>query len=409
VEADDPATPATVLGQYTYDAFGRRVEKVAGGITTVYFYDLAGHLVESVNTSALPNVVRDAIYLEDELVAVVDQQANVGASTLPLFRRPLPPLSPRGWALFLTGSAGLLLLLGAGASRRPRAAEAGFALVALAVLGGACGGAAVSIVWVHTDYLGKPLVVTNSPTDGSAPAKIWTATYEPYGLATPNTDPSGTGNHFNLDFRFPGQLYDAETGMHHNGYRDYDPTRGRYLEADPIRHRALISKLLTANAQPPHLSDRPYLQSLVEPQPTLALRLDIALYPYVSANPGNVVDFHGLGDIIDFPIDRTRPPGEGPLEGPAEVIDLPPPRPPYTPVMNPRAILCAAGRAAGTLAAGAAAIYGTNCALDRGFCYLGQSEMSPCECLRTVDQNGLCCAIPGAGSECNPRPNACPR
>jgi RHS repeat-associated protein len=234
VEADDPANPTSVLGQYTYDAFGRRVQKTAGGITTVYLYDLSGHLVESVNTSALPNVVRDALYLEDELVAVVDQVANVGASTLPLLRRPLPPLSPRGWALLLTGSAGLLLLLGAGASRRPRAAEAGFALVALAVLGGACGGTAISIVWVHTDYLGKPLVVTNTPTDGSAPAKIWTASYEPYGLASPNTDPSDTGNPFTLDFRFQGQLYDAETGMHYNSFRDYDSTTGRFLESDPL-------------------------------------------------------------------------------------------------------------------------------------------------------------------------------
>ena len=125
-------------------------------------------------------------------------------------------------------------LTGAAASQRPRAAEAGGALLALAVVGAACGGPAVSLAWVHTDYLGKPLVVTNSPTDGSAPAKIWTATYEPFGLATPNTDPSGTGNHFTLDLRFPGQIYDAETGMHYNFYRTYDAATGRYLESDPI-------------------------------------------------------------------------------------------------------------------------------------------------------------------------------
>ena len=33
---------------------------------------------------------------------------------------------------------------------------------------------------------------------------------------------------------FPGQYFDAETGLHHNGYRTYDPSTGRYLTADPI-------------------------------------------------------------------------------------------------------------------------------------------------------------------------------
>lgn len=30
------------------------------------------------------------------------------------------------------------------------------------------------------------------------------------------------------------QYYDEETGFHQNGYRDYDPSTGRYLEPDPI-------------------------------------------------------------------------------------------------------------------------------------------------------------------------------
>lgn len=33
---------------------------------------------------------------------------------------------------------------------------------------------------------------------------------------------------------FPGQYYDSETGLHQNGFRTYDPSTGRYLEADPI-------------------------------------------------------------------------------------------------------------------------------------------------------------------------------
>ncbi len=34
--------------------------------------------------------------------------------------------------------------------------------------------------------------------------------------------------------RFPGQWFQAESGLHQNWMRDYDPTTGRYLQADPL-------------------------------------------------------------------------------------------------------------------------------------------------------------------------------
>ena len=46
-----------------------------------------------------------------------------------------------------------------------------------------------------------------------------------------NTETIGS---FTLNLRLPGQHFDAETGYHYNGFRDYSPELGRYLQADPI-------------------------------------------------------------------------------------------------------------------------------------------------------------------------------
>ncbi len=34
--------------------------------------------------------------------------------------------------------------------------------------------------------------------------------------------------------RFPGQRYDAASGLNYNYFRDYEPGSGRYTQSDPI-------------------------------------------------------------------------------------------------------------------------------------------------------------------------------
>ena len=71
-------------------------------------------------------------------------------------------------------------------------------------------------------------------TDASGTV-VWAADYKPFGEAT-ITVSTITNN-----LRFPGQYFDAETGLHYNYFRDYDPAIGRYIEWDPIGLRGGIN------------------------------------------------------------------------------------------------------------------------------------------------------------------------
>jgi RHS repeat-associated protein len=76
--------------------------------------------------------------------------------------------------------------------------------------------------YIRADHIGRPVFATNA-----AGAKVWTATYTPFGGVHVST---GTLP----EARFPGQWFQSESGLHQNWMRDYDPTTGRYLEADPL-------------------------------------------------------------------------------------------------------------------------------------------------------------------------------
>jgi RHS repeat-associated protein len=77
--------------------------------------------------------------------------------------------------------------------------------------------------YYHNDHLATPQKMTDS--SGTV---VWSADYKPFGEATVAIS-TITNN-----FRFPGQYYDAETGLHQNFFRDYNFSIGRYIESDPI-------------------------------------------------------------------------------------------------------------------------------------------------------------------------------
>ncbi|WP_338849538.1 RHS repeat-associated core domain-containing protein [Massilia sp. W12] len=70
---------------------------------------------------------------------------------------------------------------------------------------------------------------------------VWAAQYQVWGEA--EMLQTGTGSAWQYSeplpqveqpFRFQGQQYDAETGLHYNRFRYYDPAIGRFISQDPI-------------------------------------------------------------------------------------------------------------------------------------------------------------------------------
>jgi len=97
-----------------------------------------------------------------------------------------------------------------------------------------------NMYYYHNSYLGTPLLMTDST--GTV---VWEAEYKPFGEAEVNPSSTVVNN-----FRFPGQHYDQETGLHYNYHRYYDPKTGRYITPDPIEQLGGINLFLYAENNP---------------------------------------------------------------------------------------------------------------------------------------------------------------
>ena len=100
------------------------------------------------------------------------------------------------------------------------------------------------VFFVHTDHLGTPREMTDA-----AGHLVWAATYKAWGAATTEVMSRrvvvADGNLVSevweapvtpavQNLRFQGQYFDAETGLHYNRFRYYDPDVGRFISQDPI-------------------------------------------------------------------------------------------------------------------------------------------------------------------------------
>ncbi|BBL75973.1 RHS repeat-associated core domain-containing protein [Methylomagnum ishizawai] len=119
-----------------------------------------------------------------------------------------------------------------------------------------------TVCYPYPDRLGTVQRITDAGQQ-----VVWSARYEPFGQAV-------IGSSIEYNPRFPGQYYDAETGLYYNHFRDYDAGVGRYVESDPV-----------------------------------GLRGGVNTYAYVGNSPVNSIDPEGLAAVIPGPLGIPLPIG----------------------------------------------------------------------------------------------------
>jgi len=103
------------------------------------------------------------------------------------------------------------------------------------------------LYFLHDDRLGTPQAASDSSQNVA-----WLANYQPFGGL--NTATSQTSL-LAQDLRFPGQEFDFETGLYHNGFRDYLPEWGRYAESDLIGLRGGLNTYAFVQENPVKWTD----------------------------------------------------------------------------------------------------------------------------------------------------------
>ena len=174
----------SVVSRYGYDHRGLRNTKRAAGRTTHTLYD--EHRQPLAELDDRGRILRQYIWLAGHPVAVID--------------------TPRG----------------AYATAAPTHLTSRFASE-LRSLANKAFGPHETIAWLHNNHLGAPELATGA--DGKV---LWRAHYAPFGDARIQSEG------LTLNLRLPGQYFDAETGLHYNRARYYDPAHGQYLTPDPL-------------------------------------------------------------------------------------------------------------------------------------------------------------------------------
>jgi RHS repeat-associated protein len=236
---------ASLIEGYTYDATGNRLSRQPGTqASEAYTYGAASHRLGSVagTARAYDAAGNTGSIASTPAIELIHDQRNrltqyrSGGSTLANYQysgRGERVAKTQGAATqrFVYDEAGRLIYETGASSPRTYlwSDDAPIAVIDGTTLTG----------YIVPDNLGTPRAITDS--SGTV---IWrwdqvtgsttTGGSAVFGQGSANTDPDGDGTHVTFNPRFPGQYFDAESGLHYNYFRDYEPGTGRYVQSDPI-------------------------------------------------------------------------------------------------------------------------------------------------------------------------------
>ena len=227
---------------YTYDANGNRKQETRAAAVTNYGYFAASNRLQGLTGAAAKSFVYDAagnLTSNGSVIFTYDgrgrltQVSNGYRYTINGLGQRVSKSGPDGTTYFVYDEQGRLIgEYDATGAVRQELAYLGDTPVA-SMRGSAGGG--VDIYSIYSDHLNTPRLITDATN-----RTVWEWPLDTFGAGAANENPSGLGV-FSFNLRFPGQYYDAETGLHYNYFRDYDPSVGRYVESDPIRLRGGIN------------------------------------------------------------------------------------------------------------------------------------------------------------------------
>ena len=213
----------TETTNYSYLAGTNKLEEVVtAALTRQMDYDAGGRLVEDKQGTKKNDPATDYGYdAAGRMDSVVHHAGASATYTYDAFGRKRTIVEAGGPTTrqFYLGGGGTLLEEsdGAGAVQRSYLRVAGMPLGAVTAAG--------DLQWVLSDQIGQ----AQKLLDASA-AVIWDRIATPFG----ETHAVITGLEGDEPTRFPGQRFEQLTGLHYNFHRHYDPSLGRYIQADPI-------------------------------------------------------------------------------------------------------------------------------------------------------------------------------
>ncbi|WP_244136476.1 RHS repeat-associated core domain-containing protein [Burkholderia sp. BCC0405] len=222
---------------YAYDERGNLCERTTHSTKTVFGWDSFNRMVSARTQEMDARYVYDALGRRIAKVTEPRLRAHpmAGSSYAQMERQRLK--QAHGYGLTLYGWDGDTLAYETAWEQRMTTHyvyEPGSFTPLLQESGPMAGGDKVpprltSVAYYHCDQIGTPQELS----DGTG-ALAWSAHYRAWGEAKEAIGEAARKAGIRNPIRFAGQYFDAETGLHYNRHRYYDPGSGRFVSKDPI-------------------------------------------------------------------------------------------------------------------------------------------------------------------------------